>query len=80
MHVVRTDLLCVVCIGLLSAEFSLPMFLEPLCLLSTLLVWLPQTINLHGLLNPNLYGGGGGQICPPGSFFATAQNRLALDC
>ena len=22
MHVVRTDLLCVVCIGLLSAEFS----------------------------------------------------------
>ena len=42
MHVVCTDLLCVVCIGLLSAEFSTvntglgrPMFLEPLCLLST---------------------------------------------
>ena len=24
--------------------------------------------------------GGGWQICPPGSFFATAQKRLALDC
>ena len=23
---------------------------------------------------------GGGQICPPGSFFATAQKRLELDC
>ena len=43
MHVVCTDLLCVVCIGLLSAEFSAvntglggPMFWKPLCLLSTL--------------------------------------------
>ena len=42
MHVVCTDLLCVVCIGLLSAEFSTvytglggPMFWKPLCLLST---------------------------------------------
>ena len=42
MHVVCTDLLCVVCTGLLSAEFSTvntgvgrPTFLEPLCLLST---------------------------------------------
>ena len=42
MHVVRTDLLCVVCIGLLSAEFSTvntglsrPMFWKPLWLLST---------------------------------------------
>ena len=44
MHVVcTTDLLCVVCIGLLSAEFSTvnigldrPMFWKPLCLVSTL--------------------------------------------
>ena len=43
MHVVCTDLLCVVCIGLLSAEFSAVntglggrMFWKPLCLLSTL--------------------------------------------
>ena len=42
MHVVCTDLLCVVCIRLLSAEFSTvntglgrPMLLEPLCPLST---------------------------------------------
>ena len=42
MHVVCTDLLCVVCIGLLSVEFStvntglgMPMFWKPLCLLST---------------------------------------------
>ena len=42
MHVVCTDLLCVVCIGLLSVEFSTvntglgrPMFWKPLCLLST---------------------------------------------
>ena len=42
MHVVCTDLLCVACIGLLSAEFSTvntglgrPMFWKPLCLLST---------------------------------------------
>ena len=44
MHVVCTDLLCVVCIGLLSAEFSTvntglgggrPMFWKHLCLLST---------------------------------------------
>ena len=41
MHVVCTDLLCVVCIGLLSVEFSTvniglgrPIFLKPLCLLS----------------------------------------------
>ena len=41
-HVVCTDLLCVVCIGLLSAEFltvntglGRPMLLEPLCLLNT---------------------------------------------
>ena len=41
MHVVCTDLLCVVCIGLLYAEFSTvntglgrPMFWKPLCLLS----------------------------------------------
>ena len=41
MHVVCTDLLCVVCIGL-SVEFSTvntglsrPMFWKPLCLLST---------------------------------------------
>ena len=27
-----------------------------------------------------IYMGGGGQICPPGSFYATAQKRLALDC
>ena len=38
MHVVCTDLLCVVCIGLLSVEFSTvntglgrPMFWKPLC-------------------------------------------------
>ena len=43
MHVVCTDLLCVVCIGLLSAEFltvntglGRPMLWKPLCLLSTL--------------------------------------------
>ena len=42
MHVVCTDLLCVVCIGLLSAKFSTvntrlgwPMFWKPLCLSST---------------------------------------------
>ena len=42
MHVVCTDLVCVVCIGLLSAELSTantgldrPMFWKPLCLLST---------------------------------------------
>ena len=42
IHVVCTDLLCVVCIGLLSVEFSTvnaglgrPMFWKPLCLLST---------------------------------------------
>ena len=29
--------------------------------------------------NPNLYGGRG-QICLPGSFFATAQKRLGLGC
>ena len=41
MHSVCTDLLCVVCIGLLSAEFSAvntglgrPMFWKPLCLLN----------------------------------------------
>ena len=57
MHVVCTDLLCVACIGLLSAGFSTvntglgrPMFWKPLCLLSTPGVWLPQTVNLHGLL------------------------------
>ena len=46
MHVVCTDLLC---IGLLSAEFSTvntglgrPMFWKPLCLLGVVLgVWLP---------------------------------------
>ena len=43
MHVVCTDLGCVVCIGSLSAEFSTVntemgklMFWKPLCLLSTL--------------------------------------------
>ena len=42
MHTVCTDLLCVVCIGLLFAEFSTvntglgrPMFWKPLCMLST---------------------------------------------
>ena len=42
MHVVYTDLLCVVCSGLLSAEFSTvntglgrPMSWKPLCLLNT---------------------------------------------
>ena len=42
MHAVCTDLKCVVCIGLVSAEFSTvntglgrPMFWKPLCLLST---------------------------------------------
>ena len=42
MHVACTDLLCVACIGLLSAEFSTvntglgwPMFWKPLCLLCT---------------------------------------------
>ena len=42
IHVVCTDLLCVVCIGSLSVEFSTvnaglgrPMFWKPLCLLST---------------------------------------------
>ena len=42
MHVVCTDLLCVVCIGLLSVQFSTVnavlgrhMFWKPLCLLST---------------------------------------------
>ena len=41
LHVVCTDLLCVVCIGLSSTEFSTvntglgkPMFWKPLCLLS----------------------------------------------
>ena len=41
MHLLCTDLLCVVCVGLLSAEFSTvnpgfgrPMFWKPLCLLS----------------------------------------------
>ena len=34
MHVVCTDLLCVACIGLLSAEFS-GILWKPLCLLST---------------------------------------------
>ena len=43
MHVMCTYLLCVVCIGLLSAEFSTvniglgrPVFWKPLCLLSSL--------------------------------------------
>ena len=27
-----------------------------------------------------IYMGGGGGICPPRQFFATAQKRLALDC
>ena len=43
MHVVCTDLLCVVYIGSLCAEFSIvntelgkPVFWKPLCLLSTL--------------------------------------------
>ena len=42
MYVVCTDLVCAVCIGLLSAEFltvdiglDMPMFWKPLCLLST---------------------------------------------
>ena len=42
MHALCTNLLCVVCIGLLSAEFSnvniglgRPMFWKPLCRLST---------------------------------------------
>ena len=42
MHVLCTDLLCVACIGLFSAEFSTvntvlgrSMFWKPLCLLST---------------------------------------------
>ena len=42
MHAVCTDLLCVLCIGLLSAEFSTvntglgrPMFWKLLCLLNT---------------------------------------------
>ena len=42
MHAVCLDLLCIVCIGLLSAEFATvntglgrPMFWKPLCLLST---------------------------------------------
>ena len=42
MHVVSTDLLCVVSVGLLSAEFATvntglgrPMFWKPPCLLST---------------------------------------------
>ena len=55
MLVVCTDLLCVACIGLLSAEFSTvntglgrPMFWKPLCLFMR--VWLPQTINLPTLL------------------------------
>ena len=58
MPAVCTDLLCVVCIGLVSAKFSAvnteldrPMFWKPLCLLSTPEgLWLPQTINLHRLL------------------------------
>ena len=56
MHVVCTDLLCVVCIGLLSAEFSAvntglgwPMFWKPLCLLNTS-EGLASTINSHRLL------------------------------
>ena len=43
IHVMCTDLLCVVCIGLLPVELSIvntglgrPMFWKPLCLLSTL--------------------------------------------
>ena len=42
MYVVCTDLLCVACIGLLSAEFSTvntgvgrPIFWKPMCLLSS---------------------------------------------
>ena len=56
MHVVCTDLVCAVCIGLLFAEFSTvntgldrTMFWKPLCLLST-----PEGLatinNLHRLL------------------------------
>ena len=53
VHVVCADLLCVVCIGLLFADFSTvntgvgrPMFWKPLCLSST-----PErlAINLHRL-------------------------------
>ena len=57
MYVVCTDLLCVVCIGLLSAEFSAVntrlstlMFWKPLRLLSTPEGLLPQSFNLHILL------------------------------
>ena len=53
MHVVCTDLQCIVCIGLLSAELSAvntglgwPMFWKPLCLLNTS-EGLASTINLH---------------------------------
>ena len=56
MHVC-TDLLCVVCIELLSAEVSTvntglgkPMFWKPLCLLSTPKGLASKTINLHKLL------------------------------
>ena len=42
MHLLCTDLLCVVCVGLVSAEFSTvntgfgrPLFWKPLCLLSS---------------------------------------------
>ena len=57
MHVVCTDLLCVVCIGLLSAEFSTvntglgrPMFGNFGVCRVLLKVWPPQTIDLHRLL------------------------------
>ena len=41
----------------------------------------PPVTSFPWPVNPNLYGGGGGeQICPPRQFFATAQKRLVLNC
>ena len=57
MHVVCTGLLCVLCIGLLSAKLSTvntglgrPMLWKPLCLLSTPEGLATTTINIRRLI------------------------------
>ena len=40
---------------------------------------LPGGLVMHVWFKLNLYWGGGANL-PPGSFLATAQKRLALDC
>ena len=64
IHVVCTDILCVVCIGLLFAEFPTvntglgrPMFWKPLCLLSTpegLATTNYQLTNITYIFNPKV--------------------------